>query len=103
MDPGIVPRNTRALPGADEWPGSNTSSMVSSSRKTPQTRFCRTKDVIVNSFTVKVKFCKTCLRYRPPQSSHCSICNNCVHKFDYHCAWVSQCIGLVSKRLISQL
>ncbi|KAK3118321.1 hypothetical protein QOZ80_9BG0697220 [Eleusine coracana subsp. coracana] len=61
-DPGIVPRNTRAPAEADELLGSNTPSMDWSSGRTPQMIFHRTKDVIVNGFTVKVKFCETCLR-----------------------------------------
>ncbi|GJN28394.1 hypothetical protein PR202_gb16507 [Eleusine coracana subsp. coracana] len=52
-DPGIVPRNTRAPAEADELLGSNTPSMDWSSGRTPQMIFHRTKDVIVNGFTVK--------------------------------------------------
>ncbi|KAJ4896032.1 hypothetical protein Rs2_22826 [Raphanus sativus] len=85
-DPGIIPRNREApsevIPQSLEWARNKV--------KLPQT-----KDVMVNGFTVKVKFCGTCKLYRPPRASHCSICNNCVQKFDHHCPWVGQCIALV--------
>uniref|UniRef100_M4CSU1 S-acyltransferase n=1 Tax=Brassica campestris TaxID=3711 RepID=M4CSU1_BRACM len=80
-DPGIIPRSKEAP--TLEW--------ASNKAKLP-----RTKDIIVNGFTVKVKFCDTCKLYRPPRASHCSTCNNCVQRFDHHCPWVGQCIALTT-------
>lgn len=94
-DPGIVPRNSRP-PEAEEtsFNAAATPSMEWTGR-TPRMRLPRTKDVMVDGFAVKVKYCETCMVYRPPRASHCSICNNCVQKFDHHCPWLGQCIGLV--------
>ena len=48
---------------------------------------------VINGHKVIVPFCYTCSMFRPPRTSHCSVCDNCVERFDHYCLWLGTCIG----------
>lgn len=42
--------------------------------------------------------CNTCNIIRPPKTSHCVICDNCIMDFDHHCFYISNCIGIRNRK-----
>lgn len=74
-DPGIIPRSTAPPPPAR-----------------------RDRTITLRGRTVLVKFCETCRIWRPPRASHCATCNNCVQRFDHHCPWLGNDIGVRNYR-----
>ncbi|KAJ7709759.1 DHHC palmitoyltransferase-domain-containing protein [Mycena rosella] len=81
-DPGILPRNL------DPDPPYPTTSPSDGGMRAPMPR-----DLKVRADVVRVKYCHTCKTYRPPRSSHCKLCDNCVDGCDHHCQWVNNCVG----------
>lgn len=92
-DPGIIPRGLDADPpcvlGDTSYePGRQALADPEDPLAVPVQRVLR-----IRGQTVQVKWCETCGTYRPPRSSHCRVCDNCVENIDHHCTYLNTCIG----------
>ncbi len=91
-DPGILPRSEKdeilfnerqaliSMNQIDQAAGHSLTNQMINNTQMP-----RFKEIQVKGKLIKLKYCFTCKLYRPPRSSHCSVCDNCVEKFDHHC------------------
>ena len=43
---------------------------------------------------VAVPICDKCSQAKPARTHHCSICGKCALRYDHHCPWIANCVGL---------
>lgn len=79
-DPGIIPRSSTPPQSIITFPT------------------VRERAVTYHGRLITLKYCDTCRIWRPPRSSHCATCNNCVRRFDHHCPWLGNDVGLRNYR-----
>jgi len=46
----------------------------------------------------EIKQCHRCKTVRWERTHHCSICDQCVDRYDHHCIWINNCVGVKNQR-----
>lgn len=86
-DPGIIPRAT-PTEAEDKQNFQGKGNLQNDVTESP-----RCKEVEIGGRKFTLQYCNTCHIYRPPRSTHCRHCDNCVERFDHHCPMIGNCIG----------
>ena len=45
------------------------------------------------------QLCPDCEIIRTNRSRHCILCRKCVDRYDHHCPWINNCIGILNHNL----
>lgn len=53
---------------------------------------------LLESFDAQ-SLCPECEIIRTARSRHCIICNRCIERYDHHCPWINNCVGLKNHNL----
>ncbi|GAA6055620.1 hypothetical protein NBRC10513_007077 [Rhodotorula toruloides] len=95
-NPGIIPRNLDPDPPRHWIPLAPNASSTDAKEGEGEGEWrveMRYVEVLGGKAVVGCKWCETCKTYRPPRTSHCRLCDNCVERTDHHCAFLNTCIG----------